>query len=287
VTYPYQYPEGLTGVTYTFTDVKHSPYFSRDLTLKDNDKNSSTIGDYKNKTVKVTIEGRTFYHDGCWNTICLPFDLSEEQLAAENCPLHGATIKELSDASFANGILTLTFSKDLTATEAGKAYIVRWEQGDNVTDPVFKNVAVRNESNPKFIIKDKDGKWPEDESDIFFSIVFWGSYNPTVITDDLVATKQLLYLGADNKLYYPATQMTIGAFRGFFHLYGITVGDLAQGANSIVLDFGDETTGVALIDNGKRIMDNDAWYTLDGRRLNGKPSRAGVYINNGRKVVVK
>jgi adenosyl cobinamide kinase/adenosyl cobinamide phosphate guanylyltransferase len=31
----------------------------------------------------------------------------------------------------------------------------------------------------------------------------------------------------------------------------------------------------------------DAWFTLDGRRLSAKPSRAGVYINNGIKVVIK
>jgi hypothetical protein len=168
-TYQYRPQE---GVTYSFTDVKHDRYYDDIVELYDNQDNHNTVSKYDGKTVDMRINGRTLFHDGCWNTICLPFDLSEEQLAAENCPLHGATIKELSDASFANGILTLTFSKDLTATEAGKAYIVRWEQGDNVTDPVFKNVAVRNESNPKFIIKDKDGKWPEDESDIFFGIVF-------------------------------------------------------------------------------------------------------------------
>lgn len=31
----------------------------------------------------------------------------------------------------------------------------------------------------------------------------------------------------------------------------------------------------------------DAWYTLDGRRLSGKPSQKGVYINGGKKVVIK
>jgi hypothetical protein len=29
------------------------------------------------------------------------------------------------------------------------------------------------------------------------------------------------------------------------------------------------------------------WYTLDGRRLNGKPTQRGVYVSNGRKVVIK
>ena len=32
---------------------------------------------------------------------------------------------------------------------------------------------------------------------------------------------------------------------------------------------------------------SDAWYTLDGRRLNGRPTNKGIYINNGRKVVIK
>jgi len=32
--------------------------------------------------------------------------------------------------------------------------------------------------------------------------------------------------------------------------------------------------------------DHDAWYTLDGRRLQQKPSQKGIYIRNGQKVVV-
>lgn len=31
----------------------------------------------------------------------------------------------------------------------------------------------------------------------------------------------------------------------------------------------------------------DAWYTLDGRRLSGKPTQRGVYVNGERKVVIK
>jgi hypothetical protein len=47
-----------------------------------------------------------------------------------------------------------------------------------------------------------------------------------------------------------------------------------------------ETTGIRSIDNGQWIIDN-SWYSLDGRRLNGKPTTKGLYINNGRKVVIK
>lgn len=32
---------------------------------------------------------------------------------------------------------------------------------------------------------------------------------------------------------------------------------------------------------------DDHWYTLDGRRLSGKPTQRGIYINNGKKYVIK
>lgn len=35
------------------------------------------------------------------------------------------------------------------------------------------------------------------------------------------------------------------------------------------------------------VVFGDAWYTLDGRRIEGQPSTKGVYINNGKKVIVK
>ena len=34
-------------------------------------------------------------------------------------------------------------------------------------------------------------------------------------------------------------------------------------------------------------INGETWYDLNGRRLQSKPSRKGVYIMNGKKVVVK
>ena len=50
-----------------------------------------------------------------------------------------------------------------------------------------------------------------------------------------------------------------------------------------------ETTAIGEIDTktGKMTFDSEAWYTLDGVRLSGKPGRKGIYINNGRKIVIK
>ena len=31
----------------------------------------------------------------------------------------------------------------------------------------------------------------------------------------------------------------------------------------------------------------EGWWTLNGIRLNGQPAKAGMYVNNGRLVIVK
>ena len=38
---------------------------------------------------------------------------------------------------------------------------------------------------------------------------------------------------------------------------------------------------------GEVSFDSEAWYTLDGKRLSGQPTTKGIYVNNGKKVVIK
>ena len=54
-------------------------------------------------------------------------------------------------------------------------------------------------------------------------------------------------------------------------------------------DYDDDTMGIADLryDDHDGSLEREGWYSLDGRRLSGKPSAKGVYINNGRKVVIK
>ena len=69
--------------------------------------------------------------DGYWNTLCLPFNVTAEQIAAGD--LAGAVIKELDTEAgsyehptgYENGTLYLNF-KDATSIEAGKPYLIKW-----------------------------------------------------------------------------------------------------------------------------------------------------------------
>ena len=47
------------------------------------------------------------------------------------------------------------------------------------------------------------------------------------------------------------------------------------------------TTGLEKIENGELRIENSSeeWYTIDGRKINGKPTKKGVYIHDGRVVV--
>ena len=44
---------------------------------------------------------------------------------------------------------------------------------------------------------------------------------------------------------------------------------------------------IPTIDFTNDIPSSDAWFTLDGRRLNSKPTTKGLYIHNGQKVLIK
>lgn len=50
-----------------------------------------------------------------------------------------------------------------------------------------------------------------------------------------------------------------------------------------------ETTAIGTLDTqtGEIDFDPNNWYDISGRKLNGKPSQQGVYINNGKKVIIE
>ncbi len=58
----------------------------------------------------------------------------------------------------------------------------------------------------------------------------------------------------------------------------------------IALNFGDgsDTKGIVTIGTGEDARaPRGGWYTLDGVKLDKKPVRKGIYINNGKKKVMK
>ena len=112
---------------------------------------------------------------------------------------------------------------------------------------------------------------------------FVGCYSPVGFTAN---DKTKLYVGADNSLYWPNAAMTVNAFRAYFDLSS------TAGVRNFVLNLGDEDmTGIATLSDDAN--PDGVWYNLSGRKLDGKPSKKGVYIHStsgslqGKKVVIK
>lgn len=53
----------------------------------------------------------------------------------------------------------------------------------------------------------------------------------------------------------------------------------------LVVELNDETTVVKA--TGNDVAENDAWFSLDGRKLDGMPTLKGLYIHGNRKVVIR
>ena len=55
---------------------------------------------------------------------------------------------------------------------------------------------------------------------------------------------------------------------------------------SIGTSLEDTTTGISTV-NAQTTATDGAWFTLDGKRLDSKPTRKGIYVRNGKKLVVQ
>jgi hypothetical protein len=97
---------------------------------------------------------------------------------------------------------------------------------------------------------------------------------------------EIIMMSTGNRIGYSQNPRTLKCFR--CHFLVPTSGGQNE-ARSFVLDFGDnETTEIVSVTNTNLTNNtNDNWYTLDGRKLDGKPTTKGMYIVNGRKTVIK
>ena len=256
-------------------DATITAQWAKNITLANNAENDDEINNNNGMLATVTLSGRTLTKDGNWNTLCLPFDVTAAQMAETTHPLYGATIKELDNSktgtSLDNGALTLKF-KTVTAIEAGKPYIVKWATtGSNISDPVFNDVIISSTAAAEVESEDKNVK-------------FVGQYSPFDITD--ANKNEILYVASGNKIGYSAKARTLKSCRA--HFWVKPKDSNAPAVNSINIDFGDNevVTGITTT-NYTNSTNSDEWYTLDGRKLNAKPNAKGVYINNGRKTVIK
>ena len=271
--------------------------------LVDNGENDIAALAQAGGSPNIMLYGRTLYRDGDWNTLCLPFDVGHDEILANSSnPLYDATIMYFDwrywydadgnvhynyedgyhrSGEVENGNLRLYFY-GTQQIDAGYPYILKWgtkadHPATDIVNPVFQGVTVTSTTPIDVTTEEGPG-----------NVTFRGTYSPIDYAND---NHSILFVGMNNSLYWPQAGAHLGAFRAYFELgNGITVGEANSSVRGFNLGFGEDNgDATRLNDNVKMINDNgaDAWYTLDGRKLDSKPTRKGLYIYGGRKVVIK
>ena len=273
----------VSGITpYTRGLHYNGHYYMAPEAISLDDASANDIAGLDGYFADVTLTGRKLYKDRDWNTLCLPFDV-----ALTDPYFEFATVMELNNSEGSNtgfdaktGTLTLDFV-EAHSINAGHAYIVKWTTtGDPIENPVFHAVTIQNEVPADQSASSRDG-----------SVTFKGTYDAIPFTD---TDRSVLLLGSYDMLYWPQPDLSdpahpvypsIGAFRAYFQLNGgITAGNVANAR----LSFGEdsEAQGISLTPDPSPKGEGSI-YTLDGVKLDKMPTRKGVYIQNGRKVVMK
>lgn len=88
--------------------------------------------------------------------------------------------------------------------------------------------------------------------------------------------------------WYAATGNTLAVGEAYLTLPTRSVGNNANARafNWVFVDEDPIPTGIEDLITPDTV-DDDAWYTLNGVRLAGKPTARGIYVNRGKKQVIK
>ena len=201
------------------------------------------------KVADVTV-GRTLAA-GVWNTLCLPFDVGKNTIAqATGNAVDGVSLRTFS--GFSEDVLTFAAVDTVTA---GTPFLVKLAQAAE---------------SPTFPLVDLKGNITAETRTVTYNgASMIGIFDPTDIGSSG------LFLTASGELKRASgSSTTLKGLRAYFTVPGPSA--------RLVLD-----DGATVIDMVETAPADNRWYAPDGRRYNTQPTRRGIYIKDGKKVIIR
>lgn len=233
----------------------HLYYYGSAIAVTIDENKAGSVYEHDIENANVTLN-RTFNADK-WNTIALPFDLSDAE----------------TKAAFGNGAQVATFSESLTNNnlDSKVTFTIAADASITANTPVLLKTST-TETIFKFNGKTIKAGEAKAEGDYYFDFVGTYAASTTIAEGD--------YFIGDNQLWKSEGATTIKGTRAYFKAKDPENG--ARIANFCIGDSG--TTGIVTIDNGVKSIDN-AMFDLQGRKVENV--KKGLYIKNSKKVVVR
>lgn len=202
-----------------------------------------------------------------WNTFCVPFALTQAQL--EEAYGSGAVAMYLSDVTTGAEGVTLHFTPEAEGgIKANKAYLL-YLTADVTKAKTFSGVTLEPAGKCTTTVK-------ANNNDVY---TFQGILKPTTLTTN--GTQYFLNSAGTYFVLPSNSTSAMKATRAYITVP--TPAGSAQG-RQYRFDFNGTTTAIDNVTVSG--MEDGTWYTISGIRIN-RPAAKGVYIHNGRKVIVK
>ena len=246
----------------------------------------------------VDIEGNTFYQLDKETLVPLADFLADAHLG--NYAICAVASTGEYDGSFTSGTITLFQGYEVEV--AAKEFITYYKDEPlYVEDTDVTLYTITSVNGDQAVLSDKSDAMPSNtpmlvynksnetkvillipcaEPDMALTVApeFQGTLTATTIAASTDAQTNYAFNG--KQFVFVKNAIEVGPNKAW-----LSVNTGVPSARAITLVF-DEATGVNEVIGVKEVNDG-SWYDLNGRKLNGMPTKKGVYIMNGKKVVVK
>lgn len=247
------------------------------VTLDENSTTPPTTASGKNVVVKRTIKANE------WSTICLPFAMTEEQTKTafgEDVEINDFLGCDVSKNDDEEVTAILVKFAPITAMEANHPYVIR------VTEPVSEFAIDGVDIEPEEEVSlDRDEQKIRIGKQTFY---FYNSFIGTYVANTEVPENTLFI--SENKFWYSTGSARMKAFRGYFDFYEIL--SSIEDANAKIgfsFESQEEDSILDSVVSGRN--EADVVYSINGiligKNVPANELPKGVYIRNGKKLVIK
>jgi len=218
-------------------------------------KKTVTFGDFEMKAER-------------WYSLVLPFDTDVKTVS----DAFGYAIVDIFDKT-SNITNDVMFKLHMGELPANEPFILKVYQDLNMNTVIFNGkgsgVVIVNSENPS--VKDAAGN------------EFIGTYAGI---NGFEGGKQYVFSLSTGNISRAVAKTSLRPLGAYIKTVEIMDG-MSAAPRIVIEEPNGETTAIETINIEQQNQDAEGWYNLSGMKLNGAPSQKGVFIKNGKKVIVK
>jgi len=246
-----------------------------EATGKDKDLLKKVLEDHKGLTVNVSLPGRKMDKDE-WYAYVLPFEVTPRMLSRDN--VWGYAAMETLDLNKSSE-KSILFELQMFKVEPNTPFIVKIDK--DLTAAQAKAIVLNNVTIDKEF--DYLNETPASEGN---GVSFVGQYESTV---GFGANQMYLakVKGYDHREFWRGGEKSASvAFVSTNACLEFTDANAAAGARVYIEEEDGTVTAIGGVESDATV-DSEGWYNVSGIKLNAAPAQKGIFIKDGKKVLVK